>query len=63
MKKCLAHRSAETWSAATRRCLAQKAATSRRTPQTYPIGLNDDQGPLEVYGPKPSALIAKKRKN
>lgn len=33
MKKCLAHRSAETWSAATRRCLAQKAATSRRTPQ------------------------------
>ncbi len=37
MKKCLAHRSAETWSAATRRGLGQKAATSRRTPQTQSI--------------------------
>jgi len=32
------------WSAATRHRMARKAATSRRTPQTHPIGLNDDQG-------------------
>ena len=46
MKPCSSfspHAPFNMWSAATRRRMVRKAATSRSTPQTHPIGLNDDQ--------------------